>query len=263
LLNYAIVIPSYKRAERLLNKKSTLSQIDKQTMDDVYLFVREEEEEEYLKVAEHFGCGLLIHLSDGIPKTRDEIINWANLEGIEKLIMIDDDIDIAFKPTPRKYITITNEDGYFKQMIVDLLFNCDVEYPIVGISARQFSQDKKGIDLNTRVIQVFCLYMPIIKKENFHFTDAGFPFMTDYYFILTFLQKGYKNCCINWFTRDDDSQTPGGCSEFRTVENQSKSAVALYKKFPHLVSLYVKTTGTWKEKRVNVRIKWRKAYVEK
>lgn len=263
MLKYIIAIPSYKRADRLLNKKSTLSQIDKHTMDNVYLFVRDEEEEDYLKVAEHFGCGLITITAYDIPETRDQILQYAYEHDVEKLIMIDDDIDIAYKPTPKKYITITNNDGHFGTMIIDLLSYCASDCPIVGISARQFSQDKKGVDFNTRVIQVFCIHMPTIKKENFHFADAGFSFMTDYYFILTFLQKGYKNACLNWFTRDDDSQTPGGCSVFRTVENQSKSAVALYKKFPHLVSLYIKDTGTWSAQRVNVRIKWKKAFQEK
>ncbi len=265
-MNYMIAIPSYKRAQRLMTKKSTLSQINVQhtTMNFTFLFVREEEEEEYLKVAEHFGCGLVtIDVTNGIPETRDAILKYAYEHNVKKLIMIDDDIDIAYKPTPNKYITITDQDDYFNDMIDDLLVQCSPQTPIVGISARQFSQDKKGLSFNTRVIQVFCLYLSIIKKENFHFVDAGFPYMTDYFFILTFLQKGYQNVCINWFTRDDDSQTPGGCSIKRTVKNQSESAVALYRKFPDIVSLYVKTTGTWKEDRVNVRIKWRKAYVER
>ncbi len=87
--------------------------------------------------------------------------------------------------------------------------------------------------------------------------------MTDYAFVLTMLQRGYHNICLNKYCRDDNTQTPGGCYSMRTVELASLSAVRLSKMFPGIAMPYVKNTGTWDEPRVNVRIAWKKAFKEK
>ena len=261
-----IFIPSYKRADRLFehNANHTLSYMDRLSLDDTFICVRNEEANSYLKVADKYGCriiGLDIPPEAGIPETRDSIIEHAILMNCNKFIMIDDDLRLDVKPDARTYIRMNPEKDDFHKMVSDLNFHCTEEYPVIGITARQFSMEKiKPYDINNRIIQVYCIYIPVILKTRIRFSTAGFPFMTDYYFILSLLQAGYKNKCLNTYCRDDNAQTPGGCAETRTIENQSKSAVALYKKFPHLVSLYQKDTGTWKEPRVNARIAWRKAW---
>lgn len=264
-----ICIPSYKRADRLFeyNANHTLAYMDRLSLNDTILCVRNEEVNDYLKVAEKYECkviGLDVPPEAGIPETRDRILEHAILMNCQKVIMIDDDLRLDVKPNARKYIRMNPEKGDFHRMVSDLTFYCTEEYPIVGITARQFSNDKtQKYEINTRIIQVYCLYIPVILTSGIHFSDAGFPFMTDYYFILSMLQAGHKNKCLNTYCRDDNAQTPGGCAETRTVENQSKSAVGLYKKFPDLVTLYQKDTGTWREPRINVRIKWRKTWISK
>lgn len=266
-MKYAICIPSYKRADRLLHSTGqiTLAYVHPSLFDKIYLFVREAEEESYLPVAEKFGIGLITipNDTDGIRGTRDEILRWAISEELEYCIMIDDDLRLDYKPNARKYIRMIDGE-HFNHMIFDLIKYCGSKVPVVGITARQFSDEKvKDFDMDTRIIQVFCLYMPVIKKENIWFSQFSMQFMTDYAFVLTMLQHGYHNLCLNRYCRDDNSQTPGGCSEMRTVEIQNKSAVMLSALFPGIVTPYVKTTGTWKsEPRVNVRVAWRKAYHE-
>ncbi|KKN59472.1 hypothetical protein LCGC14_0541840 [marine sediment metagenome] len=261
-----IIIPSYRRANRLMkyNDNHTIAYIDPVSMRDTFLFIREEEKDNYNEVALKYGCSLiLLHIpkSKGIPETRDAILDYARDHEVEKLIMIDDDLQLNSKPDAKTYIRMRSERNDFAKMVTDLEHFCSQEFPVVGITARQFSMEKtKSYDINTRIIQVYCLYMPIIKTSKIRFSDAGFPFMTDYYFILSLLQAGHKNLCLNTYCRDDRSQTSGGCKEMRTAENQSKSAVGLYKKFPDLVTLYQKETGTWQESRINVRIAWRKTW---
>jgi len=263
---FAICIPSYQRAERLMGRgQHTLAYIGDALNDNIFLFVREEEYESYVPVVEKYGIGL-IPISDevdGIKGTRDDILAWAKMNKIDKLIMLDDDLRLDYKPNAKKYIRMI--DGmYFNQMIYALMFHCERDIPVVGITARQFSDSKIApYQMDTRIIQVFCLHMPTISAENIWFSQFDIPFMTDYAFVLTMLQKGYHNLCLNKYCRDDNSQTPGGCSGVRTVELASKSAVRLSKMFPGIVTPYVKTTGTWDEPRVNVRIAWKKAFKKK
>ncbi|GAG21054.1 unnamed protein product, partial [marine sediment metagenome] len=155
---FMIAIPSYKRSDYLMNKVNTLDHMDSWELERTWLFVREEEEEAYLPVAEKYGCGIatiLLHPSDGIPETRDEIFRHAVDLNFKFLIMIDDDIDFAYKPNAKKYITMTGDNKmYFRAMIETMIIHCNYEVPVVGITARQFSQDKvKKFDCNTRIIQ--------------------------------------------------------------------------------------------------------------
>lgn len=266
-MKFAICIPSYQRAERLLYSQGqiTLAYVATTLLDKTYLFVRESEEESYLPVAEKYGVGLITVPDDvnGIKGTRDCILDWAKEQELEKCIMIDDDIRLDWKPDARTYKRMIGGE-YFDRMIADLLDVCRPDYPVVGITARQFSNNKtEYADFDTRIIQVFCLHMPTILKAGIRFSQFAAPFMSDYYFVLSMLQTGYHNICLNHYCRDDNTQTPGGCSSVRTVENASKSAVTLSKAFPGIVTPYVKTTGTWSENRVNVRISWKKAFRKK
>ncbi len=266
MLDYAIVIPSWKRAERIRTATGnhTLAYIDRSLGDKIHIASRDEDAEEYAEVSDQYGLANGIRIPDnvknGIVGTRDIILDWAVACGIEKLIMMDDDLQLCVKPDAKTYKTMINGVG-FKDMIDDLLIWTSDEYPVVGITARQFSSDKTTkFDKNTRIIQVFSLHIPTIQKEDMSFGQFGLEFMTDYAFILEMLQRGYKNVCLNTYCRNDVSQAPGGCAEYRTVEKASKSAIALSKLYPELVKPYVKTTGSWDEKRINVRVAWKKAY---
>jgi len=266
-MKFAICIPSYQRAERLLYSQGqiTLAYVHTSLVDQTYLFVRESEEESYLPVAEKYGVGLITIPDDvnGIKGTRDCILDWAKEQELEKCIMIDDDIRLDYKPDARTYKRMLGGE-YFDRMITDMLHYCGSTVPVIGITARQFSNNKiKWMDMDTRIIQVFCLHIPIIKKVGIRFSHFRAPFMSDYYFVLSMLQAGYHNLCLNRYCRDDNTQTPGGCSSMRTTKNASLSAVALSKVFPGIVTPYVKTTGTWNEPRVNVRIAWKKAFRKK
>ena len=262
--NYIIGIPSYKRSDILIKKVGPLQIIPPDMMDNTYLFVREEEMEAYLPVAEHFGCGLLpLQLTEeqGIPETRDAILEYCGEEGIEYLIMMDDDLKLAIhdlNKTKANYYTM--DHNMFHMMIMDLLGHTDEYNILTGITARQFSNVRTTpVTENNRIIQLYCMYIPTIIREGFKFT-YGAPFITDYYFVLSMLVKGYTNKVLNSYTRDDKANAPGGCSEMRTVENQNKSAVMLYKQFPEVVRLVQKNNGTWTEPRINPIVSWKKAF---
>lgn len=262
---YMIAIPSYRRAEYLLNRVNTLDHMEPRELGRTWLCVCEEEIEGYVPVAEKYGCGiqeLCLEEFDGIPETRDAIFEIAWLRKKKFLIMIDDDIDFAYKPNSKTYITMTGNDRmYFAPMIACMLQTCSPKIPVVGITARQFSQNKTElIDYTSRIIQVYCWHMRTILCEEISFSKAEMPFMTDYYVILDLLTRGYKNAVLNRWSRDDTTQAPGGCAETRTAEIQSECAKKLAHRFPEVVHPYYKTSGTWDEPRINVRVAWKKAY---
>ncbi len=262
--NYIIAIPSYKRSEMLIKNDGPLQVIPEEIMNRTYLFVREEETEKYLKVAEYFGCGLLpidLNDNDGMSETRDAILEYCIDEGIEYVIMLDDDIKFAIhdlKSKATKYYPMDKSD--FRNMVTDLLEHTNKDNILTGITARQFSNNHtEYVQTNSRVVHVFCMYIPTIDIHNFRFT-YGVPFISDYYFVLNLLTHGYTNKVLNQYTRDDVANSPGGCSELRNVDLQNKSAIALYRKFPKFVRLVQKSNGAWKEPRINPVVSWKKAF---
>lgn len=267
--DFKIYIPTYKRAEYLLksNRRHTLSWLSKDMLKKVWLIVRYEEGNEYRKVCDKYGCNMsLISLNhiEGIARTRDMILKdmYNDVCYHTHAFMMDDDLKIAYKPDAKTYITPTPER--VDTMFEVLTSHVGVNYPIGGISARQFSNNKTEIfDYDTRIIQVFCFYVPVLMKEQVKFYTKNMPFMTDYKFVLTYLSKGYHNVVYNRFTRDDNVQTPGGCSEIRDTHNQSLSAKALHLAFPNHTRLVWKNNGTWKERRLNCSVQWKKAYGSK
>lgn len=262
--NFIIAIPSYKRAERLMKKIGPLNITSEDLMNQTFLFVREEETEEYLPVAEKFGCGLIpivMMPEEGIPETRDRILEHCFDMGIKKLIMIDDDVNFAIHDLNKKKANYyTMDENMYADMIFELLNHTDEENALTGITARQFSNNRMNqVDTNGRIIQVSCMHIPTIEREGFHFT-YGAPYCSDYFFVLSMLTQGFGNKILNTYTRDDNANEAGGCSVKRTADLQNKSAVALYKLFPEVVSLHQKSNGTWKEPRINPHIQWKKAF---
>jgi len=264
--DFMIGIPSYKRGKHLMDHVNTLDHMDEWELSHTWLIVREEEEGAYIPVAEKYGCGIetiCISPECGIPQTRDEMLRIAYEIGYKKLIMIDDDLRLDYKPNSRKYIRMTgNNKIYFRAMIESMLELCESANPVVGITARQFSDTKTAVyERNSRIIQVYCWDLKtVIEKANISFSEIGIPFMTDYYVIIRLLTLGYGNIILNRWCRDDRTQIPGGCAETRTAKSQSQCALKLAKAFPSIVTPYWKTSGTWNEKRINVRVAWRKAY---
>lgn len=257
--DFAIVIPTYKRSDILFNKANTLDYMEKDILDKTWLNIRIDEFEHYDKVITKYpGIGSIVYRDQfGIPKTRDNILHDCNNE---YLIMIDDDIRFASR-NKNKYTPLSKPG--FTYMINDMISHCTSLCPIVGITARQFSNNlTEPIKENTRIIQVYCLHMPTIHKEGVKFSDADIPFMTDYYFTIKHLTLGYKNKILTEYTRDDNMQTPGGCATYRTVKLCNQSAIGLSKLFPDIVKPYYKESGTWEEKRINVRVQWKKAFNE-
>ena len=263
--NFIIAIPTYNRYDVLFKSDGPLQYLPESLRDNTFLFVREEELEKYLPVVEYFGIGMYpldLNPEDRMAETRDAIMKLAKEElGFRYIIMMDDDVKFAvheLENPKTTYHKMSPEE--FETMCFKLVDVLNEETPLSGIKARQFSMDKKSeTEENGRIIQVFGMDLDIILSEGFKF-NYGQPCISDYYFVITLLKNGYKNIVLNRYTRDDTPNSPGGCATYRTAEMQTKSAVALYKLFPDVITLKQKKGSSWKEVRVNPIVRWKKAY---
>jgi len=237
--------------------------MSKNIISNTKIFIRREEYKDYLDVANKFDVNLEcvdVPKESYLALTRDIMLDYAIKKKYSYYIMLDDDIRFAIRPNlDNKYYDQTKE--IFEKMIKEVISICDNEYPITGITTRQFSNNlNTRYRENAKIIQLMCMHISTISKDRIYFNALDLSCMSDYYFVLSYLKKGYKNKIITIYTRDDKMQTEGGCSIYRTPKMVSNSAVKLYKAFPDCVTLAYKNTGTWKEERIDVKMQWKKAF---
>ena len=270
---FLISIHSTGRADLIREGKSVLRYIPIDLQDSTIVFCRGDEYADYKQAVAAQGYKVTVQYIPGILttdknftviNTRQYVLDRAKRIQADYLLMIDDDLKLAVRSFETGHVVYTPfEQEDFEEMFNKLLHVCGMEYPLVGITARQFSQDKPSFDIDTRIIQLVCLHMPTLIEEGIDFKeamDAGLVYMSDYYLCLKLLYLGYHNLCLNKYTRDDYTNWKGGCSTHRTPAEQSKSAMILTKMFPEVVMPFVKTSTGWTEKRINVRIAWKKAF---
>lgn len=240
MCNYAITVPSYKRADVLLKKGYTTDCLSS-TGETVYVFVRKEEYKEYSEEVfsiENIKLVMLPETAINMATTRDAMLAWAVKNNIEYLYMFDDDCKFAYRETaPGQLINSTSKE--VSEMLLALRENCNEEYPLVGPRMRAFANGSKElVQLNSRIIFGWCLHMPTVIKNNWKYDWEG-KTMSDFHIQLTIISAGYDTKTLNNYTLDSMGKD-GGCFTYRTREMQSESAMLLEKEFPHCVSLRIK-----------------------
>jgi len=280
--DFIICIPTYKRAKILLSdKRNPLDFMNDYLLSKTYLCIREEELIPYSDVIVKYRIKFIIIDKNkpvqALSQTRNNLLQIIIKRKIKKLILMDDDTTFRYRPfmdsklLERDKLIFTDKNKIkrylqskmiFQEMFNKMLGYCSEKYPLIGIRAQGFAgKYLRRWDLNQRIVEIQCIYMPVIKKEKIIFSSEveGFE---DYYFTLKLLTLGYKNVCLNNYVRDSKMNTPGGCSEYRTAKDNNKCALKLAKLFPDYVTAYAKQNGSWGVNRISVRVKWIQAFNE-
>ena len=258
-----IIIPSYRRANRLLQTKNTLTDMPIHWRERTALFVREEEREAYERTADVLGVRL-VSFVPSMPAYSSKVFGWGHtMDAIfdkytteqERFVVMDDDLAL-FNHDHGKYSPIDWD------AMMEALLSTDEEYPLASILPRQFSQDHVDpVEYNTRMMQVFSVFSDKLRYKYRFARDSGMMYMTDMFFTLNTLQHGVKNKVYTTFVRNDVPNTPGGCLALgRDAASHGKDAFRLRQHFPHLVTLYQKEAGNWEKGTIGTRVQWRKAY---
>lgn len=179
-----------------------------------------------------------------------------------KLLMLDDDLVFATRRSddPTKFRDSTEEE------VMDLLGEIEdtLNNGIVhGAVAPREGGNRVTDDVlyNVRCLRALFYNADILKQHDIKFTDM--EVMEDFHVALSLLRLGYPSLTINRMVQNQNgSNLPGGCSDYRTMEMQERSAYALKERHPDFVTVVQKTTKTaWGgTTRTDVRIAWKKAY---
>lgn len=203
----------------------------------------------------------------GIGPTRQWILEQHPKEK-PYAIMADDDMRFFHRTSTEDWHLIKNTVQDTEDMFLEIHAQLK-DYIQVGVSPRQGNNRVEEIPYkdNTRMFNFHAYdvktFLQETRKSGLRF-DAT-EFMEDFHVTLSILRMGYANRLLTYYCWDQSgSNTPGGCSLYRSPERQAAAARTLAELHPEFVTVVEKENKNWRgegfNKRVDVRVQWRKAY---
>lgn len=241
-MNSAIIILSTNRADKAV--KTALRYTG---TDPVYIITRNDCAEDYAKAIDR-NAGthrVLLHIlptshSKGIAQARNYAIEFAEVKGYDVVLCSDDDVSFAMLDETGHAHSLGTEPGAYNCIAKLLMASAfSGRYGITGIRGRLFCNQPFVCQLPTRVVAI---NLALFKNLGLSYTFCEpFTVMEDYYVALKMLSLGVAWHIHKGFVCDDGgTAAPGGCSEFRTPEIQSRCARSLAAQFPDWVAPYQK-----------------------
>lgn len=254
-----IYIPTYGRSF----KQVTLSNLPPALQFFTTLVVQERESHLYDFVKNtSVKITILPPTIKTIGPTRDWIIqHHLKLHKKDpKIVMLDDDIkfDTRRKDDPGKFLTATPAEIL---LLFETLAKTLSAATHAGVLAREGgNRVRKPYIFSTRMMRVLAYNLDLFPK-NVSFSRV--PLMEDFDVTLQLLRLRHSNVVLcDWVQGQGSSNAPGGCSSYRTLKLQERSANMLRKLHPKFVKVVKKKTkGAWNgQERTDVMVQWKKAY---
>lgn len=241
-MNSAIIILSTNRADKAV--KTAMRYVG---ADPVYIITRNDCAEDYTKAISRNGCThkVLLHIlpasySKGIAQARNYAIEFAEAKGYDVVLCSDDDVSLSTLDDTGHSHSLGTTTGAYSCVAKLLMAEAfSGRYGITGVRDILFCNQPFVCQLPIRVVAI---NVALFKKLGLSYTFCEpFTVMGDYYVALKMLSHGVAWHIHKGFVcGDHGTAAPGGCSEFRTPEIQSRCALSLSAQFPDWVTPYKK-----------------------
>ena len=256
-----IVICTFKR----LDKQITLSNIPESYRDNVTLVVQPQEETRAREI--HKNIFVLDGNDIGYAKTIKQTTYEWSVNRQKHFWLMDDDLSFRFNHEIEKGVKGQKHkftETIFYDMISDIKKELDsgMFHGALG-TTWVFPWGKLPYVENSRI----CGNKIYNKKLGDVWSEIdweGCCGAEDFYVSLQLMTKGFSNkVWYKYVASPSDTNTIGGCSEYRDVDYHNKSMKNLQSKFPNYVTLKEKKqkSGPWKDMtKLSATISWKKAY---
>lgn len=237
-------------------------------LGDIYIVVQTEEFVKYNNVlASELAIGLqTVPLnSSGIADTRYQIGIHAEQHGIDRFCVIDDDLQFLIRIDEHRW-NLRNQDYDDVRGMITYLDHLSNKYAHGAVSAREgnsFAEEGDRdwlLKLNGRALR--CHFFRT--KEYLDVKHCRLAVMEDFDVTLQLLEQGFPNAITFWYANGQaKTQSPGGCSIYRTKEVHEESARKLAELHPRFVRLRQKENKTDAGEfgsRLEVTVQWGRAY---
>ena len=185
--------------------------------------------------------------------------------GVDKFMQIDDDVDFLVRRADDDWRLVAADHESVDQMLLkieELL----IDHGSVGVSSRE-GNNRAGVggpgDLvarDTRLMRVYgCRTREFLEMEH-----GRVVVMDDFEFHVQMLRAGHRNACLfYWANGQRMTGSPGGCTDYRTLQVHHDSAVRFSELHPGFVRLrQKKNKGGGLAERTEVSVYWKRAAEE-
>lgn len=263
-----IFIPTAKRSH-LADTIGVVRLIPPKWKPVTHLVIDQDDDEidAYNKVAAKYGVGLLIapKATTQIGPIRTFIGDFAQRNGVEKIVMLDDDIEFYKRRNQHSegddWWKLTGTTTEETDELFHWIYNTLKNYAHCGVSAREGQNRVREAEvLNTRYMRVLAYRTDAYMSVALNRIDV----MEDFDVELQMLRKGWQ-CLVNYEFAQGQKKTQmeGGCSGWRTHEVHNAGAEKLAELHPGFVRLREKQNKTDRDgfgTRKEVTVYWKKAY---
>jgi hypothetical protein len=260
---YKLVVPSRERAAWLKGRTNhTLRYVAH--MNPV-LFVRDDDTQldAYRWYANEYEVKLTLQSSKGVlgaSQTYDFLIEQAIMEGYERLVVLDDDVNFVtfnpvlgakpdfVRPTPSQLTQLMN-------LWVGLL--CP-EMPAVSMNSILRRTQPNLLSYSKALTWCYAYYLPHFVAHPEHRFAKGVEVEAhcDLNLSLQLLTQGYLTCLDNTLIMVTEPNNPGGCSTYRSEEVWQMSTRYLLAHYPQIVTPMPRRKSGGQA----MRIAWKKAF---
>lgn len=196
-----------------------------------------------------------------ISEKRKWIIDTAHKDGIEKILMLDDDLRFAVRRTDNPGLFRKANDAEIQRAFIEIEHILSPEVPHAGFAVRGMgignSAKEGGWQISgKRMMYSLGYHIPTVLE---HAVFGRLATHEDIDVCLQLLLKGYPNAVNFTFVTDQAFGKPGGCSEERTIDGNNADVEKLAEMYPEYVSIIEKLYMV-SANRKECRVKWMKAF---
>lgn len=246
--NHVTIIPSRGRAEYFLKYNDLPVTRFGAPVFNTMLWVRADEAEAYERSLIQMGLShipiIIDAMSNNISETRQRILEYAHDNGYEYLWQPDDDIRIYDRTTNFKPLDIRTAKSL--DVFYHLKELCSVGFPMVAIRERfMIHTCKYAYEKFHKILCNYFIHVPTFIENGISFKYKDLSVYEDRVVQLLLGKAGYRTLTTSLYAQSQrhEQNDTGGCSAYRTVEENMRCARVINADFPEYTSLH--ETKTW------------------
>lgn len=247
-MEHVTIIPSRERAEYFFKYKDLPVQRFNHQKFNTILWISDSDFYAYdnmIKELDLSNVSIFIDdRSTNISETRQNILEFCIKEGYKYLWMPDDDLrfydrETNFKPLP---MDVESNTKLFNHLI-SMSSN---RFPMLAVRERfMINTCKYAYELNHKILCNYFIHVPTFHKESISFKYKDMKVYEDRIVQLLLNMKGYRILTTSMYAQSQrhEQNNAGGCSSYRSVEENMRCAKIVHEDFPEYTSLH--RTKTW------------------
>lgn len=246
-MNYRIDIPSRERARWLMSKQTNTLMWLHELNPGFHVRDDDSQLESYKVLCNKYNTPIIIYDAKnirGAAQTYDMLIDKAIADGLEKLIIIDDDLSFVMhnpdlRGSPMFIKCSTDQIRVLCEHLASI--TCD-QAPLASFTPIMKRTQPNLINYAVPIMMCYSFHLPFFKAHPEYRFWCGWDIegRCDHNLTLRLLSDGYLTSFMASCFIPDNVNNPGGSSTFRDLECEKASVKYLVDKYPGLVKTYKK-----------------------